>query len=241
MRPEPVGCQPVMPCIWVTPSNYNGEDSAVVSGELKRLVRQAKLLSHVGLSKLPAFAADKFRRYFWAKVEHRLVLFQLDRAVLAKVGMVVTDVASYQTLDDVPADCFTDAVPAAGKSGHSLRADAVQGLMPRGWFAGRFAEGAHLWLLRDDGHAAAALWTIEGNSLDTWYVPLRPHDIVVYAVVTHPIRRGRGLASRLACAAARAELTPDNDLFLDCRRWNLAAQRAFQRVGFKPFATVSPK
>lgn len=180
--------------------------------------------SAVRAGKLRAFLAGKLRNSVWARMEKRHVLYRLDESLLVPPREQV-DARRFAAMQDLPPEAFTG--PANGG-------------MPREWYADRFGEGAALWAAIEDGRFAAFLWVVTGAALPGWYVPLRPRDKVIYAVVTAEEFKGRGLAPDLVRAALLAEREDAADLLVDCKVWNKSARRAFEKVGFKAFATVPP-
>ncbi|RDC59683.1 hypothetical protein HME9302_00875 [Alteripontixanthobacter maritimus] len=180
--------------------------------------------SAIRAGKLRAFLAGKLRNSVWARVEKRHVLYRLDKTLLTppRAGL---DARRYKNIDALDAKAFSES----GSGG-----------MPRQWYEDRFAEEAVLWAAVEHGDYAAFLWVVTGAALPGWYIPLQPRDKVVYAVVTAEAFKGRGLAPDLVRAALLAEQEEGADMLVDCKVWNSSARRAFEKVGFKSFATVPP-
>lgn len=176
-------------------------------------------ISTVRKGKLGSFAADKLRRAVWSRVDRRHVLFRLDPKLLPAVSSLEGDVRRFDRIESLPDEAFE--------------------FMPLSWFADRFDEGARLWSFWTGNRPVACLWAISGRELNCWYVRIRPQDCVIYAVVTYPPMRGRGIARELLSYVAACEMNGENDIFLDCMRWNLTAQRSFERVGFRRFAITA--
>jgi RimJ/RimL family protein N-acetyltransferase len=185
----------------------------------------AARLRAIGGGNWRASILAQFRARLWAKVERRLVLYRWQpRAFPPEAGGF--DIRRIDRLAEVPATVFREADPLG---------------MPRAWYAARFAEGAALWIALDGGRPASCVWLVRGAALPGWYRPLRDDDKVIYAVVTPHAYRGKGIAPAVVRTLLAHEHRGDADIYVDCKIWNKAARRAFEKVGFEPIATVSPK
>lgn len=99
-------------------------------------------------------------------------------------------------------------------------------------------QGATGWAAGVEGQCACVLWTIPRHLLTAWRVPIRPHDLVIYGVVTVTEFRGQAMAARLSRRVALELSRTGAEVYLDTKVWNQAAQRAFGKAGFVRIATV---
>lgn len=159
-----------------------------------------------------------------SRFEHRLVIYRWPGLAVPPPppGFEVRRYASYR---DLPASVVEDRDPFAP---------------PADWFRGRFAEGAVLWMGLEQGRAESCAWLIGAKNLPDWYLPLDPEDRVIYAVVTHPRSRGRGLAPAVVRALLHEEQRAEGVIYVDCRAWNRSARRAFEKLGFEHVTTMVP-
>jgi RimJ/RimL family protein N-acetyltransferase len=185
----------------------------------------AARLHAIGGGNWRASILAQFRARLWSKIERRLVLYRWrPRDFPPEAGSF--DIRRIGRLDEVPETVFRESDPHG---------------MPRAWYAARFAEGAVLWIALDGGRAASCVWLVRGAELPGWYQPLCDDDKVIYAVVTPHSYRGKGIAPAVVRTLLARERRDDADIFVDCKIWNKAARRAFEKVGFEPIATISPK
>lgn len=188
--------------------------------QLFPLMRQAVSAGQRG--KLLHFVLAHLRSALASRSRTQHVLYRLDKSALRDAPADL-DVRIIAAEDDIPDWAVRDKDAEA---------------MPREWYLERIAEGATGWIARAQGQFAACLWLIKGRALQEWYVPIQPQDRVLYAVVTASRSRGSGMAPKLVCTALGHDLAPDADTFVDCKVWNKSARRAFEKVGFRSFATV---
>jgi GNAT superfamily N-acetyltransferase len=166
----------------------------------------------------------QMRARVWSKVERRLVLYRWKPREFGP-ERADFDIRRVETIAELPPSIFKETDPLG---------------MPRQWYEERFAEGAVLWVGLDGGHAASCVWLIRGGDLPGWYQPLKAEDRVIYAVFTHHGYRGQGVAPAVVRKLLSHERRDDSDIYVDCKVWNRAARRAFEKVGFEAIATVSP-
>ncbi|MCK9543980.1 MAG: GNAT family N-acetyltransferase, partial [Novosphingobium sp.] len=172
-----------------------------------------------------AFIAAQFRSRLWSMIERRLVLYRWRPRQFAPEHCPF-DIRRIASVSELPPSVFEDANPLSP---------------PRDWYEDRFADGAVLWVGLDRGRAASCVWLIRGADLPGWYRPLKADDKVIYAVVTPHSYRGRGAAPAVVRKLLTHEQQPGADIHVDCKVWNKSARRAFEKVGFEPIATVSPR
>ena len=190
--------------------------------KIARVLRDAAGAARRGT--LVQFLRARYRSGIVARSDDRHVLYSVahDDLQVPQQGLEVIRIAS---LDDVPPGCRLVADPQA---------------MPDEWYRARLAEGARGYLCERDGAFGACLWIISGRELGEWYEEISPDDKVVYAVVAAERVKGQGIAPDLVRSALRAERAGAGRLLIDCKVWNTSARRAFEKVGFKSYATVAP-
>ncbi|HEY1276811.1 MAG TPA: GNAT family N-acetyltransferase [Thermoleophilaceae bacterium] len=101
-------------------------------------------------------------------------------------------------------------------------------------------QGRSLWVAALDGRVAGYLLIARRHQLETWYVPLQEHDLVVYSVVVFPDLRGKGIAPSMVAEAVLSELAPGQQAYVDTRAWNASAIRFILKAGFRHIATRQP-
>jgi predicted GNAT family acetyltransferase len=150
---------------------------------------------------------------------------QLDGAPLIEPDPLVRRTTRADLAEVYPAcvAMYTEEVgvsPEQGGGADLYRARVVQ-LMARGWSFARFDDDGRLLFKAEVACASPFAAQIQG----------------VYVV---PDRRGRGLASAGMAAVAdivRREIAPTVSLYVN--DWNLAARRAYAKVGFRETARFS--
>lgn len=100
--------------------------------------------------------------------------------------------------------------------------------------------GAVLWLGLIDGQLAGASVSRRGEHFRRWFLPLRPHDFVIFRNRTLPEFRGRGLCPAIMRHVIRTERTGDAKAYIDCRVFNHASIRSIEKTGFRRIATLRP-
>jgi GNAT superfamily N-acetyltransferase len=164
----------------------------------------------------------------WRRVfQHRSHVFVHDTVLPDRplpTGFVVT---RYATVAELPPDVVDELTALRGDV--SVAADQWE-----------MRRGAVLWLGRLDGQVATLLLSRAGRHYRKWFLPLRPHDIVVFRFQTLPVFRGRGLIGALLAEVLRQECSGDARAHTDCRVWNTASRRAIEKAGFRHVATMRP-
>jgi len=104
--------------------------------------------------------------------------------------------------------------------------------------AGHAVTGCDLALL--DGRLAGASVSRRGDHFKRWFVPLRPHDVVIFRNRTLPDFRGRGLCPALMRHVMAHELAGDGRAYIDCRVYNKPSICSIEKAGFRRIATMKP-
>ena len=103
----------------------------------------------------------------------------------------------------------------------------------------RLKKGAKLWLLRVEHTLAAFIWSMRGNMVEPYFVPLTPDDAVLFAAETFPDYRGRGLYPFLVECVFN-ELKKQNvvRVYGMAKTWNASSLRGLAKTGFRHYADV---
>jgi len=103
----------------------------------------------------------------------------------------------------------------------------------------RLEKGAKLWLLRVKHTLAAFIWSMRGNMVEPYFVPLTPDDAVLFDVETFPDYRGKGLYPFLVEYVFN-ELKKQNvvRVYGDAKTWNTPSLRGLAKTGFRHYADV---
>lgn len=99
---------------------------------------------------------------------------------------------------------------------------------------------AVLWVGLINGHIAGLRLTRLGGHITRWFVPLRDHDLIIFAVGTVTEYRGRGVAPTMMRHTMATELEGDGRAFIDCKIWNKTSLRCIKKAGFRWIATRKP-
>jgi len=137
------------------------------------------------------------------------------------------NIARYADLKEIPQQVLAELVDSHGPQ-------FVDNL--RKELAGQ----AVLWVGLINGRIAGSLLTRLGCHITRWFVPLRDHDLIIFAVGTVPEYRGRGIAPTMMRHTMVTELEDDGRAFIDCKIWNKASIRSIQKAGFRWIATKKP-
>jgi len=97
---------------------------------------------------------------------------------------------------------------------------------------------ATMWLAVIDECVASSVFTRRGEHFANWFVPLRPEDVVVFRLRTHPAHRGKGLAASLMRHAIHQTLAPGAHAYIDCRTYNKPSIRCIEKTGFVRIAKM---
>jgi len=137
------------------------------------------------------------------------------------------NIARYADLEEIPKQVLAELVDSHGLPFmDNLRKE--------------LAGQAVLWVGLINGRAAGLLLTRLGCHITRWFVPLRDHDLIIFAVGTVAEYRGRGIAPAMMRHTMASELRGDGRAFIDCKVWNKASIRSIQKAGFRWVATKKP-
>lgn len=99
-----------------------------------------------------------------------------------------------------------------------------------------FEKGAVLWIVKLDEEIAGFGWSIKGKMVQPYYLPLTPHDAVLFDYVTYEEYRGRGLYTLLLnYIFGKLKLEGVSRAFGHALAWNTASIRGIERTFFRKF------
>jgi GNAT superfamily N-acetyltransferase len=119
-----------------------------------------------------------------------------------------------------------------------LVAQEGRGILPT--IRAEFAHRAALWIGLIGPDAAAFQWSRRGADIDRWFLTLSPRDVVIFGTVTFPPFRGRGISPAMMQHIARRETEPGARVYVDCKVWNVPAQRGITKAGFNLVGRMPP-
>ena len=100
----------------------------------------------------------------------------------------------------------------------------------------RFEQGAILWIVKLKEDIAGFGWSIRGKMVSPWYLPLTPHDAVLFDFVTFEEYRGRSLyALLLDYILGKLKLEGVSRAFLFIWAWNISSIRGNEKSYFRKF------
>lgn len=103
-----------------------------------------------------------------------------------------------------------------------------------------FRKRSILWLGTVDDEPVGYIWTRRGSGYSRWFIPLNDDDLVLFAMVTMPDWRGRGIAPALVRNLFSNRPSEESKLYGDIPVWNKASIRVSEKAGFRRFATMKP-
>lgn len=181
----------------------------------------ARALRRHGLRRLPRLALMRvYRRLF----QNRNWVFRLQ------AGDIPPLTAPAGTAEFELMDCRQ---PSEVSPGCWAQITASEGIHVLNQFSREFASGGVLWIASIGSCVVGYVWSRHGGTLATWFVPLRPHDVVLHSAVIFPQWRGRRIFSEMIRAIAQATLASDGCAYIDCKVWNEASLHSIQRAGFQ--------
>lgn len=103
----------------------------------------------------------------------------------------------------------------------------------------RFQRGACLWLARLEGELAGYGWTLQGDTIEPYYLPLTRDDIHLFDFHVFPVFRGRGVNPYLV-SEILTTLSGEGigRAFIDVAEWNIAQLSSIRKTPLRYFGTV---
>lgn len=99
--------------------------------------------------------------------------------------------------------------------------------------AGRFSQGATLWLFKLHGKLAAYGWTIVGHPIQPHFLPFASGDVHLFDFFVFPEYRGRGINVSLVIYILRElALEKRNRAFIESAEWNRAQLASLRKTPF---------
>lgn len=103
----------------------------------------------------------------------------------------------------------------------------------------RFEKGASLWLLESGGRLAGYGWTLEGQTIASYYFPMGPDDVQLFDFYVFPKYRGRALHWLLTGHILHTLAVKGRSrAFADTHEWNQAQLASFKLTPFRPLGLV---
>ena len=103
-----------------------------------------------------------------------------------------------------------------------------------------FADGGVFWVATLEEHVVAYQWSRRGFQVERWFVPLEADDVVIFATVTFPQWRGRGIGPAMMQHIIANELAGRGRAYVDCKVWNKPAMRGIAKAGFTCMGRMQP-
>jgi len=103
----------------------------------------------------------------------------------------------------------------------------------------RFQYGASLWMIKSEGQLAGYGWTLQGRSVEPFYVRVRPDDVHLFDYLVFPAYRGRNFNPLLVCYILRT-LAPEcrGHAYLEVAEWNLPQLSSLKKTPFRRLGSV---
>ena len=148
------------------------------------------------------------RRFLWYRQKHglvRLLFLAIKRAedewIIRSEYVFVIDlmrepVPLLQRFDPIPVECYSsmESIPPADMQ-QLVAAKGEVVLFP---FLERFfAQGARLWLGKDNGRIVGLKWTLRGGFSGFYSIPISDTDVISISAEAFPSFRGQGFWQRL--------------------------------------------
>lgn len=103
----------------------------------------------------------------------------------------------------------------------------------------RFEKGASLWLLESEDQLAGYGWTLQGQTIGSYYFPLGPADVQLFDFYVFPKFRGRALHWLLTGHILHTLATEGaSRAFADTHEWNKAQLASFKMTPLLPLGFV---
>lgn len=95
-----------------------------------------------------------------------------------------------------------------------------------------FQQGSVLWLIKKDGEVIGYWWSIRGERLQQWYIPLSEDDVVFYSAMIMHEWRGYSISPAVLIQIIRERMPEESAIYLDVETWNESAIKAWLKAGF---------
>jgi ribosomal protein S18 acetylase RimI-like enzyme len=101
----------------------------------------------------------------------------------------------------------------------------------------RFAKGASLWTIKSGNNLAGYGWTLQGSTIEPYYLPFGQSDVHLFDFHVFPQYRGQGINPLLVSYILSSLATPgEGRAFIEAAEWNHAqlsslGKTPFHRVG----------
>ncbi|MGO9138303.1 MAG: N-acetyltransferase family protein [Syntrophales bacterium] len=101
----------------------------------------------------------------------------------------------------------------------------------------RFTEGAVIWIVKCDGNVAGYGWSIRGKMVSQYFLPLTPHDAVLFDYVIFDEFRGRGLYPLLInYMFSQLKIAGVKRAFGHSYAWNESSIHGLSKTFFRKFS-----
>src|SRR5579872_5014286 len=154
----------------------------MIKSRLEGLANEIRQARHRRTRKIWAIIFDRALRILGPYLADKNVIYLLNRSEL-EAGSITSPsgfrIQGISATDDIPKNFW-------------LALEVAQPNTKREEFIVPFAEHSRLWIGNLGEVPVCYAWSIRACNLKQWYVPLRPDDHVIFAVVTWPGARGVG-------------------------------------------------
>lgn len=151
-------------------------------------------------------------------------LYIADSLSLKNAVFILPDkcsISDYHSRSDIPANVMDRYFQYVGKESTEFQIEE------------RFKKRAILWIFSVDNNPAGFVWSITGTMMEPYFVPLAPHDSVLFDAVTFPEYRGKSVYPLLLCSVASRLLNGGSArVFGHAEEWNLPSIRGLQKANF---------
>jgi ribosomal protein S18 acetylase RimI-like enzyme len=98
----------------------------------------------------------------------------------------------------------------------------------------RFDQGASLWLIKSEDKLAGYSWTLQGKTMEPYYLPLGQDDVHLFDFYVFPKYRGRAIIYFLVMYILQA-LVVDGAarVYGEVREWNQASLSSYRLTPFR--------
>lgn len=197
--------------------------SRFASSRLVNLVREIRRAEGRRLQKFSQILADKIRHVAGPLIMDEKIIYVwrgYPGPPLSEAGKNLGDLLIFRFADvREVADHYWPVLEQIGPRGRRAEYQAF------------FSEDNVLWIGDCGGEAVCVACSFKAGRRE-WLIPLGPEDVVIFSVSTSLGFKGLGLAPKLVRHVAESEKKADADVYLDTKRWNVAAQKAFEKIGF---------
>lgn len=96
----------------------------------------------------------------------------------------------------------------------------------------QFNIGSVFWVICNDDELVGYWWSIEGEFLEAWFIPLDNKDVVFLSALIVPKWRGFSISPSVLLHIIHNEISCNVSIFIDVKNWNLSALNAWKKAGF---------